>query len=289
MYKFFKFIFILIFLIIAKKLFILFKFNDQKLITKNFDYKIQNINDYNNISKQYGPLIYENTSEFGIYKLHPFAHPNDLDFNLANIKNNQSILDCGSGFLGTEEGLLKKFKNLNIHTVTKVNEKYKNKIIGKIKENNLEDNISQHFCDFKSMDSRFEKESFDRILFIESLGYSNNISKILSICYNILNKDGLIYIRAITAPYTKSNFIKGNIQNIEKKIDCNLLYHENIIFYLQQAGFNKIKYSSIPLIFSENYSNPFFIVPLLRYKLFNFSNMYTTLTLNECMYVASKE
>lgn len=289
MNKFFKFVFILILLMVIKRLFIFYKFNDQKLVTSKIDYHIQNVKDYNNIPKQFGPIVYDNTTEFGIYRLHPLSHPNDLDFKLANIKNNQSILDCGSGFLGTEERLINNYKNLNIHTVNKVDEKYKKKIIKIIKENNWEEIIKQHFCDFKLMESRFEKESFDRILFIESLSYSNNISKILSTCFKILKKDGIIYIRLITAPNTKSNFIKGNVQNIEKKIDCNLFYHENVIFYLQQAGFKNIKYSSIPLIFSENYTNPFFIVPLLRYKLFNLSNMYTKLILSESMYVASKE
>lgn len=288
MYKFFKFIFILIILMIIKRLFIFYKFNDQKVIKKKEDYHIQNIKDYNNIPKQFGPIVYEDTIEFGIYRLHPFSHPNDLDFNLAKIEDNLSILDCGSGFLGTEKRLLEKYNNLNLHTVNKVNEKYRKKIIEKIKENNWENKIRQHFCDFKNMATRFEKQSFDRILFIESLGYSNNIAKVLSTCYNILKKNGIIYIRIITAPKTKSSFIKGNIQNIEKKIDCNLLYHENIIYYLQQAGFMNIKYSSIPLILSENYTYPFFIVPLLRYKLLNFSNMYTTLSLSETMYVASK-
>lgn len=288
MNKFFKFIFTLIILSIIKRLFIFYKFNDQKIVAKKFDYKNQNIKNYNNIPKHFGPIIEDDTTEFGIYKLHPFSHPNDFDFKLAKIKNNLSILDCGSGFLGTEERLLQKYKNLNLHTVTKVNEKYKKKIINKIKEKNLEDSIKQHFCDFKDMNSRFEKDTFDRILFIESLSYSNDIIKILSSCYKILKKDGLIYIRAITAPNTKSNFITGNIQNIERKIDCNLIYHENIIYFLQQSGFNKIKYSSVPLIFSENYTNPFFIVPLLRYKLFNLSNMFTTLSLSETMYIASK-
>ena len=71
---------------------------------------------------------------------------------MAKIKNNLKILDCGSGFLGTEDRLLNNYKNLKIHTVTKVNDKYKGKIIKKIKEKNLDKKIKQHFCDFKDLD-----------------------------------------------------------------------------------------------------------------------------------------
>ena len=61
-----------------------------------------------------------------------------------------------------------------------------------------------------------------------------------------------------------------------------------MLYFLQQAGFKNIKFSSIPLILSENYTNPLFYIPLLRYKLLNFNNMYTTLSLSVTIYVADK-
>ena len=218
--------------------------------------------------------------------MHPLSHPNDYDIKLSKISNNMNILDCGSGMLGLEDRIIQNFKNINIHVVNKVNEKFKKKISDKINENGYK--IKPHFVNFKNMNVRFDEIKFDRILFIESLSYSDNILEILTNCFNILKDDGILYIRAITPPKTNSKFINNNIHNIERKIDCNLIYHQNIIYFLQEAGFKNIKYSSVPIILSENYSNPFFIIPLLRYKLFNLKNMYTQFTFSETSYVVSK-
>ena len=226
--------------------------------------------------------------EYGIYKLHPLSHPNDFDIHLAAIRNNMTILDCGCGVLGTEERLLYKFPNLKIHVVTNTSQKYKIRIVNKINNMQYSKKIKPHFIDFKDLLIRFDEIKFDRILFIESLSYNKNIQKILNDSYKILNNHGKIYIRTITAPKTKSLYINNNILDIERKMQSNLIYHDNMLYFLQQAGFKNIKFSSIPLILSENYTNPLFYIPLLRYKLLNFNNMYTTLSLSVTIYVADK-
>lgn len=281
---------ILIFFIILyifKRLFILYKFNDQKEVINQHNFKEQTLFDYNNIQKQFGPIYVNDTSEFGIFKLHPLSHPNDIDIYLSNITNNLNILDCGSGILGTEDRIIQKFKNTNIHIINKVNKKFKKKIIDKIDYKKY-NNIIPHFIDFKNIKDRFDEIKFDRILFIESLSFNKDIEKILYNCFNILKDNGILYIRTTIRPYTKSNYINNNISDIENKIEDNILYHDNVIYFLQKAGFKNIKFSSVPLILSNNYSNIFFSIPLLRYKIFNFKSIFTMLSLSQYMYVASK-
>jgi ubiquinone/menaquinone biosynthesis C-methylase UbiE len=288
MNNFFKLLFLLIIVIISKNIFILFKFNDQKTINNNIEYIKQDINNYNDITRQHGIINNDDVLEHGIFRLHPFSHPNDFDINLAEIKNNMTILDCGCGLIETDIRLLEKYPNLNIHVVTNTNKKNKIIINNKIKNLQYEKKIKPHFIDYKDLLIRFDEIKFDRILFIESLSYSKNIQKILQDCYKILNSDGKVYIRMITAPKTKSHYINKNIIDIEEKIQSNLVYHDNMLYFLQQSGFKNIKFSSIPLILSENYYNPLFYIPLLRYKLLNFGNMFTTLSLSETMYIANK-
>ena len=281
---------ILIFFIILyifKRLFILYKFNDQKEVINQHNFKEQTLFDYNNIQKQFGPIYVNDTSEFGIFKLHPLSHPNDIDIFLSNITNNLNILDCGSGILGTEDRIIQKFKNTNIHIINKVNKKFKKKIIDKIDYKKY-NNITPHFIDFKNIKDRFDEIKFDRILFIESLSFNKDIEKILYNCFNILKENGILYVRTTIRPDTKSNYINNNISDIENKIEDNILYHDNVIYFLQKAGFKNIKFSSIPLILSNNYSNIFFSIPLLRYKIFNFKSIFTMLSLSQYMYVASK-
>lgn len=283
-----NFIIFFIILYISKKLFILFKFKDQKNISNiNHTFNKQNLTDYNNIQKQFGPMYNNDTSEFGIFKLHPFSHPNDIDIYLAKINNNLDILDCGSGLLGLEDRINEQFKNTNIHIINKVNKKFKKRIIDKINFKKY-NNITSHFIDFKNIKQKFDETKFDRILFIESLSFNKNIENILSNCFNILKDNGILYIRTTIRPYTKSNFINNNISDIESKIEDNILYHENVIYFLQKAGFRNISFSSIPLIFSNNYSNIFFTIPLIRYKIFNFKNIFTMLSLSQYMYVVTK-
>ena len=68
-----NFIIFFIILYISKKLFIIFKFKDRKTVTKIIHkFNEQNLIDYNNIQKQFGPIYNSDTSEFGIFKLYPF-------------------------------------------------------------------------------------------------------------------------------------------------------------------------------------------------------------------------
>jgi len=198
-----------------------------------------------------------------------------------------NILNCGCNLIETEIRLLSKYPNLKISSLTNSN-KFKKKINMKIKNLKYEKNINVNYTTFENIKIRFDEIKFDRVIFIESLSYSKNIYQILLDCNKILNKNGKIYIRIITAPNTESSFVKENIRDMQDKLQCNLVYHENMIHFLQKAKYKNIKFSSIPLILSSNYLDPLFYISLLRYKLLNFGNMFSTLSLSETMYIADK-
>ena len=276
---------------ISLKIYIYFSFNNLKKVNEKQEYKPQKIKDYTNFNKYFGPINNEDTNEIGLFKLHPFSHPNDLDISLAKINNgNMVVLDCGGGYLGTTDRILKMFENTEVHVVNKANEKQKEKIITKINDKKYNEKVTPHFIDFREMLNRFDEKNayFDRIIFIESLTYCADMQKVLNDTYKLLKDDGLIYIRAVTRPDTDSEFVNRNIEDIEEKLETNLVYHKNIVHYLQNAGYKNISYASIPLIFSANFTSFLFLIPLIRYKLFNFENMYTVLSLTESMFIATK-
>lgn len=284
---FFYFIIFLLIIYIFKNIFIFYKFNDQKIVTNDHDFIVQNIKDYNNIKKQNGIINNNDVLEYGIFKLHPFSHPNDMDINIIKPTNGMTILDCGCGLIETAINILSKYKNINLHCLTNDYSK-KSKIAKKIKKYNYESKIKMHYTNYKSIPERFDELKFDRILFIESLLYTTNIEKILLNSKNILNDNGKIYIRTLTCSNTKSEYINKNIKEIQNKLGCNFIYHENMIYFLQNSGFKNIKFSSVPFILNDNFFNPLFYIPLLRYKILNIGNMFSNLSLSETMYIADK-
>ena len=164
-------------IIIFIQLFKIFKLYDQRYVTKKYDYIPQNhieINT-NNLDIQHEPFNYSEVYEYGIYRTHPFKHANDLDLNLSELKNNMTVLDAGCGMLGPSIYFLDKFPNLKIYALTNAEGKYKTEIKNKIKNNKLNKKIYPYFKDFNDINKTFKSGVFDRVLFIESIGYSNNI------------------------------------------------------------------------------------------------------------------
>lgn len=277
-----------ILIIITLHLFKIFKMYDQKLVTENYNLiNKPNINVIQNIDKLHEPFNFSNVYEYGIFKTHIFKHSNDLDLNLSEIKDNMEIIDAGSGLLGPSLYFLKNY-DIIIHSITNGSYKYQNDINNTINNLKLKDKIKPYFIDYHNIDKYFGENSIDRILFIESINYSNNIINLLKKSYKILNINGKIYIRMLIMPETSSEFLKNQYNEIQKKMNLYLDYHNNIIYYLQQANFKNIKFTSIPLVFSSNFMNPFFILSLKKLNLLNFFNLISFIPILSCTYIADK-
>lgn len=275
--------------IILINLFKVFKLYDQRYVTKKYDYIPQNhINiSTKNIEIQHEPYNYSDIFEYGIYKSHPFKHANDLDFHLAELKNNMTILDAGCGLLGPALYFTDQLHNLKIYALTNANGKYRNKLQNKIKEKKLNKRIIPYFKDFNQIDNTFKPATFDRILFIESINYSNDIINLLLSAKNKLKSTGKLYIRTLVIPKTKNQFLLKTYDKIQRKLDMKLYYHQNILHFLQKCGYHSIKYTSIPLMFSENLNNPIFILSLRKLGILSIANLMASIPIMSATYVAS--
>ncbi len=74
------FILIIIF-IISIHIFKIFKIYDQREINKQYDMiPYENIEVTKDTERQHEPYNYSDVYEYGIFKTHPFKHPNDMDY-----------------------------------------------------------------------------------------------------------------------------------------------------------------------------------------------------------------
>lgn len=283
-------IFLLIVFYILFKCFKVYKIYDQKKILIKYD-DIPSIKTKINddFKMEFEPFNNTNIYEFGIFKTNYFRHPNELDLYLSELLNNMTILDLGCGMLESDLYFLKKYNNLKIHAVTRCEKKYEEEILDIIKKNDVNNNIYPYFKDFDKLGGVFNKNFFDRILFIESINYSKDINNLLGLIRPLLKNDGKIYIRTIIKPKTDSKYLNKKYEEIEDKLKFNLYTHENMISLLQKNNFIDIKYSSIPLIFSDNFSNLFFYLTLRKLKLLSFSYFLPSLSILSGMYIATKK
>ena len=243
--------------------------------------------DPTNIDRQHEPYNSTDVYEYGIFKTHIFKHANDLDLNLSEMKDGMVVLDAGCGMLGPSIYFSNKLPKLKIFAVSNGTQKHKKEINLKIKNNKFT-KIIPVFSDYHKIGSIFKKNIFDRILFIESIGFSNDISNLLKQCYSLLKHDGKIYIRTIVIPQTKSKFLEEEYLEIQKNLNGNLYYNQNMIYFLQEAGFKNIKTTSIPLIFSDNIDNPFFLLTIERLGLYKFKKLLASTSLKCATYIAIK-
>jgi SAM-dependent methyltransferase len=248
--------------------------------------------DYYKIDKkkyeiQNEPFVTGDIFAFGLFRSNFLSHPNEIDMNLAGIRNRMVILDAGCGLLGTSKYLLKKFDKVKVHAVTNVDGIYKNEIKEIANKNDFNKRLNIYFEDFDNINLIFRKKTFDKILFIESINYSKKVNELLSKCYKLLKNKGQIFIKTLIIPKTTNNFLNKNYDNLREKLNMNLYTNDNIITLLQKNKFKNIKFSNISLFLSEIFNYPLFYLTLKKLKLLSFNQLSSSLPILIGFYIAS--
>jgi len=288
-----KLIIIYFFTIILFYLLKIFLMNYQKTITKKINYiqqrpKLLVDKKETDIDKQHEPYLGGDVNEYGMFTLGFTDHPNDMDMKLADLHDNMKIIDAGCGLLGPSINFSKKLPNLKIFAISNGYDDHKKIIINKIKDNHLDNKIIPIFSDYHQMDQKFKPNSIDRIIFIESIGFSNQIQNLLNKCYKVLKPGGKIYIRTIVVPNFENQYLNQQFEKIENSLEGNLYYHQNIIHFLQKSNYKDIKVSTIPLTFSDNMYNLPFLKTIDRLGLYQWDLLVGGYFLLSGSYVATK-
>ena len=241
-----------------------------------------------NYEIQYEPFVNSDNFSFGLYRANFLRHSNDIDINIAGIRNGMVILDAGCGLLSTSKFILNKFNKVKIHAITNAKDSYEKEIKSIVNNNIFKDRLNVHFENYNNMNILFKEKTFDKILFIESINYSNNITELLTKSNNLLKNKGQIFIKTLIIPKTDNINLNTNFNDIKKKLNMNLYTHENIITLLQKSKYSNVKYSSIPFILSENFNYPSFYLTLKKLKLLSLNKLLSSLPILIGYYIGNK-
>lgn len=117
----------------------------------------------------------------------------DYLIDAIGLEDGMKVLDAGCGVCGPAIEFANR-KKLDIHAITvsgvQVEESNKNII-----EANLIDCIHVKKGDFTHLDAVYEADSFDKIFFLETLGYAVDIRTVLSSAVKVLKRGGSIYVK----------------------------------------------------------------------------------------------
>jgi precorrin-6B methylase 2 len=176
---------------------------------------------------------------------HLFSHPTDATIKLAEIDNNYKILDMGAGTGMVAIYMCKKFKNINIDCVVNTQHLY-DIITNNINKNKLTERIKVYLMDFNKEIPK-NKNYYDRILFLESIGYSTNRFKLLNDCVELLNTGGKIFIK--TPSFDNSIPIKyyNKVNEIINRWSYNFSTINSLINDVNKLSNTESKYISFKL------------------------------------------
>jgi len=104
----------------------------------------------------------------------------------ANIQDNNRILECGCGIGYFFKRLIKKLPNIKYKGIDLSFSQIKN-----AKLFNPEYTKNFKCCDWNKI--QYADNSFDNIIFLETIGYATNIDQLLSECYRVLKPGGTLF------------------------------------------------------------------------------------------------
>lgn len=118
-----------------------------------------------------------------------------LDYTIANaeLKNGQKILDAGCGVGGPASYFASQLQvDIEGLTISETQVKKSKEIIA---QKTLQGNVNIRQGDYHQMDAIYGENVFDRILFLESFGHSNNKPLLITKAFQALKPGGILYIK----------------------------------------------------------------------------------------------
>jgi len=155
-----------------------------------------------------------------------------------HMQHGQRILDAGCGICGPSIFFAKEL-DIKIDAVT-VSPEQARIARERITQENLANKITVHCKDFAQSDELFAPETFDTVIFLESLGHSDRPDEVVKKMYNLLKPGGMIYVK----DYFISESERVSAEKIAQVINTiNTAYCYNtqqlpeLITSLRKAGF----------------------------------------------------
>ncbi len=134
------------------------------------------------------------------------------------LKEEMKVIDAGCGVCGPACFFAQNIKGLQIEALT-VSEIQVEKSKQKIAERELLQQVNVIKGDYHLLNEIFEKESADRVYFLESFGHSNNKPKAINAAWEVLKPGGKLYIKDLFLRESADEWEQQRINDIAGQIN----------------------------------------------------------------------
>lgn len=230
-----------------------------------------NMNINNTIESDYSKINLSMVDSYNICYLREYLHsdPTDATIQLAEISDNMKILDMGAGTGMVAIYICKKFKNIQIDCVINTKNLY-DKIIENITKNKLVDRIKVYLMDFNK---EIPNNNYDRILFLESIGYAHNRLELLNNSVKLLKENGKLFIKTPSIDNCIPDKYYKDISKLFNKWKCNFSSTNSLINDVKQIPNTNSKYISFKLCYSNIFYNFTDIIKIILFCIINKINV----------------
>lgn len=140
------------------------------------------------------------------------------------IEDGMHILDAGCGVGAPAIWLAKKFPNLRIECLT-ISKFQAEQCQSNASEAGVGDRISVIAGDFHNLSQLYDHGKFDKLLFLETLGHSDDLHAVLYGARDVLKHEGQAYIKDFFQRRSLNPELQGKIEAAIDTINCNYHYH----------------------------------------------------------------
>lgn len=144
--------------------------------------------------------------------------------NAAQISDGMHILDAGSGVGAPAIWLAKRFPSLRIDCLT-ISQKQHEIACRSIEEQALGNRISTHQGDYHNLPGLFPPDRFDRALFLESLGHSNDLDAVFKGLHHSLKVGALVYVKDMFERKSHSRDVQSKVNAAVQAINTSYAYN----------------------------------------------------------------
>lgn len=158
----------------------------------------------------------------------------------AGITNGMKIIDAGCGVCGPSSFIAQQLPEIKIDacTISEVQAKLGGE---KLKEKNVASQVKITLGDYHKLNELFENNAYDRVIFLESFGHSNNKPKVINGAWNVLKPGGKLYIKDLFIRESASDWEQVRINHICGQINAAYEYQigdlYDVVSAIRKQGF----------------------------------------------------
>ena len=172
----------------------------------------------------------------------------------SGIRDGERVLDAGCGVCGPSL-FFAAHRDISIDAVT-VSDRQVTTACHLIAEAGLDARIRVHLADFSRLGEQFPADTFDRVLFLESLSHAADPVAPLQGVYDVLKPGGVVYIKDFFEKSFDTEEDRRRVREVIARVDRTFVLRtpqlRHTVAVLEQIGFQEL--STEPVLFPNDTS-----------------------------------